>query len=48
MGTLAFSAISRARALSPTDAIVSGEGPMNWIWQDSHTSAKCAFSDRNP
>ncbi len=40
--------MSRARALWPTAAIVSGSGPMKWMLHELHTSAKCAFSARNP
>ena len=48
MGTPALRAFSRASDLSPIRRIDSGEGPMKRILQDWQTSAKWAFSDRNP
>ena len=48
IGTLAFSIVSLALALSPIFLIVSDFGPMNVMLQDSHCSAKSAFSDKNP
>jgi hypothetical protein len=47
-GTPALRAVSRATALSPMARIEAGFGPMNLILQLSHTSAKWAFSARNP
>ena len=47
-GTPAAATVFRAIALSPIARIISELGPMNRMWHDSHTSAKCAFSERNP
>ena len=47
-GMPASSASARAAALSPTRSMVSAEGPMNSTWDARQTSAKCAFSERNP
>ncbi len=47
-GSPAARMVRRATALSPIWRIISGVGPMNTNPHDAHTSAKCAFSDRNP
>ena len=47
-GTPAFFITRRARALSPIMRMTCGLGPMNLMWQASHTSARYALSDRNP
>ena len=39
---------ARAAVLSPSRAITSGGGPMKTSPLSRHTSAKSAFSDRNP
>jgi hypothetical protein len=46
--TPAFRAQARAEFLSPIACIALAGGPMNLILQLSQTSAKCAFSARNP
>lgn len=47
-GTPLASAVARAVFLSPMVRMVSAEGPMNLISQDSQISTKRAFSERNP
>ena len=47
-GTLAAIAISRARDLLPSWAMVSASGPMNSILHERQTSAKWEFSLRKP
>ena len=47
-GTPALRAHVRAMSLSPIFWITSAGGPINLILQLSTTSAKCAFSARNP
>ena len=39
---------ARAAALSPIRRITPAPGPMNRNPHSPHTSAKCAFSDKNP
>ena len=39
---------ARARSLTPISRMTRGEGPMNLMPEDSHTSANPAFSLRNP
>ena len=47
-GSPASFMVRRATALSPILRIISGVGPMKVKPHEAHTSAKCAFSDRNP
>jgi hypothetical protein len=47
-GTPALRAAARAAFLSPIARIAAEGGPINLILQLSQTSAKCAFSARNP
>jgi hypothetical protein len=48
VGIRSFFASSFARTLSPACDDASGVGPMNLMLQLWHTSAKWAFSERNP
>ena len=47
-GTPAFFMARRARALSPSNRITFGDGPMNLMWHASQTSARYALSERKP
>jgi len=47
-GIPASFAASRARTLLPMSRSISARGPMKRILQFSQTSAKSAFSERNP
>ena len=40
--------VRRASDLSPMRRIISASGPMNVNPHEAQTSAKCAFSERNP
>ena len=47
-GVPTLRAIFLQLTLSPSNAIASGDGPMNSKPLSRQTSAKCAFSERKP